>query len=79
MGWKLQKLVKHVTPSVHDYQPNTCLTERRERESLTFYANRTDFSKSTTRALGPGAYELRGRLGRELGKMGNSARPRIRS
>lgn len=79
MGWKLQKVIKNITPSTHDYFPNTSLTERRERESLTFYANRTDFSKSGTRHIGPGAYNVSMRLGKELGSMGTSDRFRIRS
>lgn len=79
MGWKLLRLVKNITPSVHDYCPNTALTERKERESLTLIANRTDFSRSMTGRIGPGAYNLSARLGRELGKIGTSQRPPIRS
>jgi len=72
MGWKVKKLTQDITPSAHDYQPNISLTERRTTDALNLYSNRMDFSRSITKQIGPGEYNLRTQLKRELGKMGRS-------
>lgn len=79
MGWKLKKFAPDITPAGNDYEPNTSLTERRASDCLNFYANRTNFSRSITKHIGPGEYDLRTKLGHELGKMSRSLRPEIRS
>lgn len=79
MGWKLKKPAQDLTPSAQDYDPNLSLTERRTSEVVNLYSNRVDFSKSATRHIGPGEYNLRTKLTNELGKMGRSERPVVRS
>jgi len=79
MGWKLKKLTQDITPSPHDYELNLSLTERRTSDCLNLYSNRMDFSRSVTKDIGPGQYELKSKLKGEMGIIGRSERPAIRS
>lgn len=58
------------TPAPNTYSPRHDLTERRGQDSLIrLTSGRTDFAKSPTSNLGPGAYDIIKKFEQELGLM----------
>ena len=56
------------------------MSTKRARSVIVFDADRTDFSKTATKGIGPGYYNARQKaLNNELGKLGKSARKELYS
>lgn len=56
MGKKIKDLTKFVTPGADNYRPKDDLTKPNAQRTVSYYTNRTDFSKSITGKIGPGVY-----------------------
>ena len=72
MSKKLKGATEFVGPSPQDYNPKEMLGQT--RHSLVMYSNRADFSKSDTKDIGPGQYNMERTLNGELGRIGKSKR-----
>lgn len=72
MGHKLKKPVQDITPAGSNYSPMFYVTRPTAQRVINYATNRSDFSKSITRHVGPGEYATSRLDKSELGKMSKS-------
>lgn len=58
-----------MTPGADHYFPNDAFNRTTPQRTISYQTNRTDFSRSVTKRIGPGDYESKKSKNVEMGKM----------